>query len=486
MTAIDPLYVLLSAVTLMLTVLAVGHIMLNKRKASSAGTWVFVCLMFPLLGPVLYYIFGMDRVRGRAARLLRQDKRRRLAGFGGPLHGGPTKEALPGAVAGHAIVPAWQNMARVGEMLTSRPLAAGNSVEILHNGEAAYPAMLEAIARARRYVFLSSYIFEAKGIGAKFVDALAAAKARGADVRVLVDGVGGLYTWPPICRVLKERGVRAEWFLRPSLWKYHFSLNLRNHAKLLIVDGQVAFSGGMNIRNAHLVAGQTGRGRIQDIQFRFTGPVTAQLQESFLEDWGFITGEYACPYPDASSPTGSSLCRTVSAGPDCEENLLTNLLSALVSSARTQVRIMTPYLLPPRSLLGAMESAALRGVKVDVILPEKNNLPYIHWASRNIVAELLEFNIGVYYQPPPFCHSKLLVIDDYYAQVGSANLDARSLALNFECTVEIFGSQAAAELAEFFDEVKSRSHQVEKAELARRPLWARLRDSFFWMFKPYL
>ena len=218
----DPLYVLLSGVTLILTPLAMGHAMLNKRKASSAGTWVFVCLVFPLLGSVLYYIFGMDRVRARAARLLKEDRRRRTTGFCGPMHGGPRHNAPPGVIGSDHLAFAWQNMAQVGEAVTSRPLAAGNSMDILHNGEAAYPAMLAAIAGARRYVFLSTYIFEAKGIGAEFMDALAAAKERGADVRVLVDGVGGLYSRPNIRNALLEKGVRTEWFLRPSLSKPSF------------------------------------------------------------------------------------------------------------------------------------------------------------------------------------------------------------------------------------------------------------------------
>ena len=482
----DPLYIFLSVITVIVTPLAMGHAMLHKSKSSSARAWVFVCLIFPLLGSIAYYIFGMNRVRSRAARLLKEDRHRRRAGFCGPLHGGSEPGAPPGVIGDEHILKAWRNTAQVGENVAGRPLSSDNGMEVLHNGEVAYPAMLAAIAEARSYVFMSSYVFDPKGIGAKFVEALAAATARGVDVRVLVDGVGGLSTRPCIRESLLARGVRVEWFLRPSLWKPNFSLNLRNHAKLLVVDGQVAFTGGMNIRDQHIVAGSTDKHRIQDIHFRFIGPVVAQLQEAFLEDWGFVTGEYACPDPAEVKGQGELLCRPVSAGPDYEENRLPNLLAALVSTARESVRIMTPYFLPPRTLIGALQSAALRGVAVDVIMPGQNNMPYVHWAARNIVDELLGFGIGVYYQPPPFCHTKLLLIDDFYTQVGSANLDARSLVLNFECTVEVFGTAPVAELGEFFERIRSVSHRVEAEELARRPVWEHLRDSFFWMFKPYL
>lgn len=481
-----PSYIFLSIGVALIAVLASGHAMLNKRKASSASAWVFICLVFPLVGPVLYYIFGMNRVRGRAARLLIEDRRRRQAGFYGPMHGGPRHDAPPGVVGSDHIAYAWQEMAQVGEAVTARPLVAGNTLKVLHNGEAAYPAMLEAIAGARHYLFLSTYIFDSNGVGADFVDALAAAAGRGVDVRVLVDGIGGLYTRPCIRRILMAKGVRAEWFLRPALWKPSFSLNLRNHAKLLVADGEIAFTGGMNIRPQHIVAGNEDSRRIQDIQFAFTGPVTAQLQEAFLEDWGFITGEYASPYQVKSETRGELLCRTVATGPDYEENRLSNLLSALISGTRERVRIMTPYFLPTRALIGALQSASLRGVEVEVILPGKNNLPFVHWAGRKIVDELLDFGISVYYQPSPFCHSKLLLIDDYYTQVGSANLDSRSLALNFECSVEVFGTAPVAELGFFFERIRDLSRKVNREDFTDRPLWERLRDAFFWLFKPYL
>ena len=481
-----PSYIPLSIGIAAIALLTAGHAMLNKRKASSASAWVFICLVFPLVGSFLYYVFGMNRVRGRAARLLSEDRRRRLSGFYGPMHGGPRPDSPPGVIGSDHIAYAWQEMAQVGEAVTSRPLAAGNAIKVLHNGEAAYPAMLEAISRAKRYLFLSTYIFDSQGVGADFVDALAAAAGRGVDVRVLVDGVGGLYTHPCIRRALMAKGVRAEWFLRPSLWKPSFSLNLRNHAKLLVADGEIAFTGGMNIRPQHIVAGNEDSHRIQDIQFAFTGPVTAQLQEAFLEDWGFITGEYASPYRAENEAEGELLCRTVATGPDYEENRLPNLLSALISTARERVRIMTPYFLPPRALMGSLQSASLRGVSVEVILPAKNNLPFAHWAGRRIVAELLDFGISVYYQPPPFCHSKLLLIDDYYTQVGSANLDSRSLALNFECNVEVFGNAPVAELGLFFERTRDLSHKVDGEKFAKSPLWERLRDAFFWLFKPYL
>ncbi len=482
----ETLYILLSLIVTAVSVAAAGHALLHKHTASSAAAWVFVCLVFPLGGPLLYYIFGTNRVHNRAISLIREDRRRRQSGFTGPLHGGPQRDDPPGVIGDDYIPMAWQEMAHVGEAVTRRPLAGGNDLRILHNGEAAYPAMLAAIAGAGSHIFLSSYIFDPKGVGAEFVEALAAARARGVDVRVLVDGVGGIYTRPCIKKILQARGVRTEWFLRPGLWQPSFSLNLRNHTKLLVVDGRVAFTGGMNIRPQHIVTGNDDPRAIQDIQFRFSGPVIAQLQEAFLEDWGFITGEYAAPQATDTSPQGELLCRTISTGPDYEPGRLTNLLTALISPARDNVRIMTPYFMPPRALMGALQAAALRGVRVDIILPAKNNLPYVHWASRNIVDHLLEFSINIYYQPPPFAHSKLLLIDDYYAHVGSANLDPRSLDLNYERTVEVFGHTPVRELNSFFDAVRDISRPVTVEDFAKRPVWEHLRDSFFWIFKPYL
>lgn len=205
-----------------------------------------------------------------------------------------------------------------------------------------------------------------------------------------------------------------------------------------------------------------------------------------MEDWLFVAGE-ALPLPSRFPVSaGSSFCRVISDGPDEQMGKLYMILSGVISSAQHSIRIMTPYFLPPRGILTALQTAALRGVKVEIILPGKNDIRFVHWATRNMLWELLEYDAHIYYQPPPFAHTKLILVDDRYIQAGSANIDSRSLRLNFELNVEIYDQILAANLKDYFEELRGRCRKVTLKELDSRPLLKRLRDAFAWLFSSYL
>jgi cardiolipin synthase len=336
-------------------------------------------------------------------------------------------------------------------------------------------------------VFLSTYIFESNASGQRFVDALANAQRRGVDVRVLVDGVGELYSMPRVGRLLAERGVRVERFMPPKLWPPSVRINLRNHRKILAVDGREAFVGGMNVGDRHLLEAGRTRRPVADLHFRVRGPVIGQIETVFGEDWRFVTGEVIAPSRGGlDDPEAPSVCRAFTDGPNEDLDSLTLVLTGAVSAARERVDIMTPYFLPPPALVAALQTAALRGVRVRVLLPERSNLPFVDWATRNMLGELIAFGIDVRCQPAPFNHSKLFTIDGHYSIVGSANLDARSLRLNFELATEIFCDETAAVLQAHNDEVASRSRPVTQAEVDERPLPQRVRDATCWLFSPYL
>ena len=357
---------------------------------------------------------------------------------------------------------------------------------VLRNGERAYPAMLDAINKATNNVDLSTYIFENNHSGHVFTEALCAAVDRGVSVRVIVDAMGELYSWPRVSRRLSRRGVRVERFGPPRLGSQLPGLNLRNHRKLLIVDDRVGFTGGMNIGDRHLVEQSAIRNPAADMHFKFQGPVVVQLAMGFSQTWQQVTGEESPKFGVEQAVFGDSRCRVIVDGPDLNLDKLSHVLLAAIAQAKMSIRIMTPYFLPSREMLTALQTAALRGVAVMLVLPEKNNLIYVHWAMRNMLWELLYYNITVAYQPPPFNHSKLFIIDGEYLLIGSANLDPRSLRLNYELSVEVYDRAVAAELESEFDEVIARSTIATLAELDSRSLIARSRDAFCWLFSPYL
>ena len=225
---------------------------------------------------------------------------------------------------------------------------------------------------------------------------------------------------------------------------------------------------------------------IIDAHFRLTGSVVKQIERVFYEDWRFSAGERIVPEPTYCVDTGSTICRTIVDGPNEDIDKLSMILVGAVSLARECVSIMTPYFLPSRELIAAMQAAALRGVEVKVLLPSKNNLPFVQWASNNMLWELLQRGVRVYYQPPPFVHTKLFIVDNHYSQIGSANIDPRSLRLNFELMIEIYDRTFSEILSSHFQKKLEASQEVSLKDVDSRSLPVKVRDAICWLFAPYL
>ncbi|HXR20030.1 MAG TPA: phospholipase D-like domain-containing protein [Steroidobacteraceae bacterium] len=446
-------------------VAAALHALLTKSDPRSAIGWIAMCWLFPLGGSLLYWLFGINRVVTHSAQALPNEVERN---YGRAADGGNSALAA---------------LSRVGYALTRLPLLAGNSLEPLHNGEVAFPLMLRAIAEARQTIWLATYIFQTDAVGQRFVAALHAAVGRGVGVRVLVDGIGEWYDWPHVVPQLRRAAIRAERFLPPRLIPPNVSLNCRNHRKLLVIDAQQAFMGGMNLGGRE-VGGSMGR-RMTDIHFCLRGPIVAQLADVFASDWKFACGEQL-PVTAPPIPVDQTQCRVITGGPDESVDKLLLVILNAIAVAQRQILIMTPYFIPPPELVAALQGAALRGVEVSLVIPRHSNLRYIDWATLHWLPALVERGVGVHLPPPPFSHAKLFVIDGEYAHIGSVNLDTRSLRLNFEIAVEVFDSRLCRQLGEFICEVRDRAAALSPADLQHVQPLARIRNSLCWLISPYL
>ena len=461
----DILFVLGLGLSLVVTV----HALLRKRVVGAAIGWIGLAWLAPVFGSALYFTFGINRVERRARRLRPK----------------PSQQIDETPQAPATVPVEFRALDRAVRTITGLLPAAGTRIAVYRNGDEAYPAMLAAIAQARTSVALSSYIFRDDGIGREFCDALAKARDRGAEVRVIVDGIGSGYFRPAVWRRLGRMGVPVGLFMHSALpWRMPF-LNLRSHKKLLILDGRVGFTGGVNISDGNRLATRP-RFAIRDTHFRIEGPVVEQLTQAFAGDWAFVTGEDLDGdrwFPPLH-PAGDIVARVVTSGPDADIEKIATVVMEALTCARTSVRLTTPYFLPNEVLLNALCLAAMRGVAVDVVIPHHSDHRTVDWATRANVAPLLRSGVRIWLDAPPFDHSKALAIDRAWCFIGSANWDSRSFRLNFELNVEVYDTALAERLHDFIG-TKMRVPLTEAA-IEARALPVRLRDAGVRLLLPYL
>ncbi len=446
-----------------------SHVLLTKRDIGSSIAWIGLALLSPFVGSVLYTIFGINRVAARATILRRNIPRR------GPAPTSATcvssdDEALPLEIA----------VARIA----GQPVTRGNDVTPLRNGDEAYPRMIAAIEAAQASIAMSTFIFRLDRSGKAFAEALIRARRRGVAVRVIIDGVGGGYFTSHAFKLLRQNDVPVARFLHSRMpWRMPF-LNLRTHKKLLTVDGSAAFAGGLNIGDENLVS-ENPPNAVQDSHFHFQGPVVAQLNDLFAEDWRFLTreklkGEKWFP---SLAESGAMTARAVASGPDQDIEKIQSVILQAIACARS-IKVMTPYFLPDDRVTSALSLAAMRGVDVDIIVPEKNNHWIMAWAMNAHLGPLIEAGCRIWKNPPPFNHSKIMTIDGNWALIGSANWDTRSFRLNFELDVEIRDANLVLRLDE--EMLVERGTLTTLAELRSRSIPKRLRDSAARLMLPYL
>ena len=452
--------------------IATAHILLTKTDVRSALGWVAVAWLSPIFGALLYLVFGINRVTRRALHFSKLEHQR------GSRTGLDRPPQLPANIAA---------LSDIGQRVTGSPLIAGNAVSILHGGDEAFPAMIDAIRSAQHSIALASYILRNDAIGRTFIRALVEAQARGVTVRVLIDSIGSGYLWSPSLDELRRRGVSVARFLHTWVpWRMPF-LNMRNHKKLLIVDGKLGFTGGLNI-GADYSHRHAGDNYVDGVQVRVEGPVISQLMDTFARDWSFTTAELLdrdAWWPQTGG-VGSVFARGIRSGPDADMYKLETILGAALAQAQERVRIVTPYFLPDQRLQFAIAQAGLRGVSVEILIPEKCDYFFMDWAMRAHLRFFEDVPASVYLMPPPFNHAKLMTVDGQWCLIGSSNWDTRSLRLNFEFDLECYDINVTALIDTLVEQKLAQSHKLDRDWLKSQPRWCQLRDAATRLFLPYL
>jgi cardiolipin synthase len=466
-----PHLISLGTIDAVIVVIFVPWVLLTKKDPTSASAWCLLVIFLPILGGLFFWAFGYNYLAHRM-------RHRRLQ---------PSLFLERHQTAADAAEPADPgDLARLARRVRAFPVAAGNAVTAYRETTAAFDELLAAVEAARHHVHLEYFILRSDATGKRLLDLLAKKAKQGVEVRLLYDAMGCVHLRRRALAPLVEAGGHVAAFLPLNPVRSLIRVSLRNHRKITVVDGRVAFTGGMNIGDEYLGRGRLGYWR--DAVLRVEGPAAAQLQRVFCEDWEFatrsrLTGEAYFP---ELPPAGPSAVQVVSSGPDQEVNTIREIYFAAIVASRTRVWITSPYIIPDAGLLDALRLARNRGVDVRLLSLARPDHYISYYAGRYYAAELLGMGVKVYQYQRGMMHAKVLLVDGRWALVGSANLDNRSLHLNFEvgCLLHDEGMARALE-AEFQRDLED-SAPLDREVLARRTLAGRVLDNACRLLAPTL
>ena len=457
----------------LLGVLNAIHAALKVRTPQAALGWALGLVTFPYFAIPLYWTFGRTKFIGY--RCAKQDRAGPLHDVAAAAEAGVEPYATESGVTG--ALTRWR------KLLTTLPITRGNCVELLIDGDATFDAIFDAIESAHDYLLVQFFIVHDDVLGMRFQERLIRKAREGIRVYFLYDEVGCHKLPRSWLRTLRESGARVEGFKTTRGWGNRFQVNFRNHRKVVIADGTLLLTGGLNVGDEYM--GRSKRfGPWRDTHLRVRGPAVQAAQLAFVEDWHFAAGEIPplrwTPLPDDANESALVLAT----GPADEAELCSLAFIRAVNSAKRRLWISSPYFVPDSTVLTALQLAALRGVEVRLLLPEKIDhlLPML--SSFSYYDSLAMAGIELWRYQPGFLHQKALLVDDTLAAVGSINVDYRSFHLNFELVVMVNGNPFCAEMETMLKQDFARARLVDLAEYHQRPWWFKLAVRLARLFSP--
>ncbi|MDR3281545.1 MAG: phospholipase D-like domain-containing protein [Endomicrobium sp.] len=465
--------------TVLYIALSVGttvHILLHKDDVKSSIGWIALVFLSPFLGTALYIFLGINRVRRKGARLRKKN-----------IPQGKYPYKIIEDISKNLPVN-YKQFLTFGYNVYPQLFVSANSINPLQNGVSAYPEMIKSILGAKKEVLISSYIFDSDAETDKFLEAFKTAIKNGASIKVLVDGIGTLKFFHRSIekKLATIEGLEYSVFLPPHIPVSMPFVNLRNHRKIMIIDGKVAFFGGMNLSKKNILINDLKNG-VLDITFKIKGPIIKQILEVFENDWEFSTGKKFQSLSKNCFATEADTipARIIPDGPNNKNGIIELITHGAINVAVKKILITTPYFLPENNILTALKMAAMRGVEVEIVIPEKTDYTFISWAVESNFFYLVKNGVKIYRTPRPFDHSKIFIIDDEWIFVGSANWDVRSFKLHFESNIEIFSKNLAKELTEIVEIKKKKATLTTAEESKNLSFLKRIRNNAYRLLTPY-
>lgn len=468
-----------------ITVLTIGIVIfLENRDPSKTITWLIVLSIFPVVGFIFYMIFGHSYRKHRLfeKRAFIDDeifKRMELATS-------PDEKQLK-RMGEHQ-----QLMFKLAHKLGKSPISFATDTKVLTNGKETFDSILSAIRQAKRHIHLEYYIVRDDRIG-KELQALLIEKAKeGVEIRFLYDAVGSWKLPKRYRRRLRQAGVEMVSFFPVKLPFLNHKINFRNHRKIVVIDGNVGFIGGLNIGDEYLGRKKRTFGFWRDTHLRVEGEAVRSLQLFFLQDWYYMTGEsllmpeYLSPKPVKSEQKDLGGVQMVASGPDGEWEIIKSLFFSMIVSAKKSIWIASPYFIPDADIISSLRIAALSGIDVRILVPNRPDKRVVFYASRSYFPELLEVGVKIYEYQKGFMHSKLVVIDGELASIGTANMDMRSFHLNFEVNAFLYRTESTMELVRDFETDFLESKQLLQENFRKRSILSRIVESTSRLLSPLL
>jgi cardiolipin synthase len=454
-------------------------LLLKKREPTSSVAWILLIVVLPVLGGLLFLVFGINRVERKAVGMKRQTRR-----VLGPILPELSQFESPPE---NSREPLRNGLLRMATQINLMPATFGNRIEVLNETPRTLALMEQAIESASQTLHLEYYIWRPDRTGTRLRDMLIQKAREGVAVRFLYDGIGSMTLSRRFLRPMREAGILVASFLPGRAFLHRWSVNLRSHRKILVVDGQVGFTGGMNIGDEYL--GKNPQlGFWRDTHLRLHGPAVLQLQQVFVEDWLFATNEELLlaevfPTPQAC---GEIVAQVLVGEPIGDLSTFHSVLFAAINDARKQILLTASYFVPPESLVTSLETAARQGVRVRLLLSSRCAYFWTLAAGRSYYESLLRAGVEIYEYQHGLMHAKTLTIDSQWSLVGTANFDTRSLFLNFEVGVAVYDEGIATQLEEQFERDVARSNRVALEKWLERPERQVLTENIWRLFAPVL
>lgn len=468
-------YSILLAVYVITILSIVGLVISENRNPVKSLAWVTVLLVVPVFGLILYILFGRS-IKNK--RFITKRNRRKLKRH-------ETAKAFN--ASNHSLSAESAQLIRLGQSLMSSPFYEGNDVKMFNNGADKFKSLIDDINNAKSYIYLLYYIFLDDATGRSIADALIRKAKEGVKVKIIYDHVGSINTSGKFFRRLQDAGIEIYPFFKVHFPFLGSRINWRNHRKIAIIDGRVGYIGGMNIADRYINGGDK-YDFWRDAHLRVTGPILRSLNHAFSTDWNLI-GQ---PVPEEFSPDHIEYkpdgvgMQLVTSGPNNQWSNISLILLKAIGSAKRRIYLQTPYFLPTEGLLRALQAAALAKIDVRIMMPANPDSILLRYASRSYIKESLQSGIKFYLYNRGMLHSKLMIVDDEFVTIGSANFDFRSFEHNFEANLFVYSREFNEKATAQFLSDMADSTRVLPYDWLHRPFSSKLKESIMRPLAPIL